>query len=697
MGKHTHATVLLLAVFFGFTVHAFGQESRPLPRVAVVGFENATGSPSFDAACSAVTETLILTLRSIGTYDVEPVSDVRASGDDAGRAVLAVEHGSDYLIYGSMTSSSDAVVCALSVFDRAKGKTSITKRSAPVNLLEIFDTADEQVASVLEAMTGVHIAFGSVTFGVSGEAGSYSVLLDGLRIGSNLNSIDKVLIGRHTVSVVQKRMMGDVELVHRAVDIREGKTVKVDFTIPYLMDAEKKRIDDAERSIRGQWDDPQAVSALDAKCAEFSALLSDVSYSPRLAEFRDRARQLGAEWAIRKVRLSIEESAWTPRFDALDSTTPLYLDASGYPDGDTIRKAFVVNATLLATLFELHAGNAIAAGDYAGALEDYESILVFSRFLRGDRLSEYAYATAALSELAGQPASERKGPSEKAKKIFASRITAGKRFFELAGSSPVLVASDFSLPVSVDGGGFDSVPRVLTREGDEKSIVALPAGYAPSDAVSLPVGSGSAIVFLDDGFSRFASLYREPLALPTVASVSTPASVSPVAAPVAAAKPAGTAKQEAPQRPISPDTRILVFGLSGGPVFENPNDDGAYASSTVAPGLMAGAYLRVCRGIRLGADLFYVFGKSGFKLGGASVPLPLPAVIFGNAINSVSLKIEGFGFRTMNGYEQNETDVLGGIGFGIQRLMLEGIGNLGLRGKESPKWSMVGVMVGVLL
>ena len=167
-------------------------EDTTQAHVAVVQFANATNSSSYDAACTAATDTLVMTLRQMGHYSVQS-EDVAGSGDDALRAMAEEQH-LDFILYGRMsTSESGGITCKLSVFDRAKGKTTLSQSRKAAGVLDIFDTTDELVVAVLESMTGSHIGFGAITLTNTGEKGSYSVLVDGSPMGTNLTSLDKVL------------------------------------------------------------------------------------------------------------------------------------------------------------------------------------------------------------------------------------------------------------------------------------------------------------------------------------------------------------------------------------------------------------------------------------------------------------------------------------------------------------------------
>ena len=105
------------------------------------------------------------------------------------------------------------------------------------------------------------------------------------------------------------------------MEVKEGEIAAVRFAVPYLMDDEKAKVEGLRAAIKAGWDEANGQAGeVDAKTAEFASLFGDLSYSPRLSTYKDEARQLGGEWALRKSRLAIESAAWEPKVELLDAT-----------------------------------------------------------------------------------------------------------------------------------------------------------------------------------------------------------------------------------------------------------------------------------------------------------------------------------------------------------------------------------------
>lgn len=473
--------------------------------VAVLPIVNDTGVASYDAACATVTDTLTLTLRLLGRYDVVSVDDKAFDSSDAALAARASNQNVDYFIHGSIgLSASKDVTCHLEVYDRAKGRSTL-KREAISDLLGLFDASDSLVAQVVGDMTGIHIGFGSISLTRAGEAGSYTAYIDGIRLGDDLASIDHVLNGKRDLRIVQRRMLGEFELAHETIDVAEGQTRSLAFSVPYLLPEEREKIESLQASIDAALTDPKAGAILEGKFAEEDSLLADLSYSPKLARYKDIAREQRSRWTIEQNRVAIESSAWAPASALVDALLPLYVSAGEYPDPSIIRSGCEGNARLLATLFELDAGKRIGEGDYAGALEDYNSILAFARLLPPERLSEYAGAATYLSSVLRS--SSRDLSSVEA--VFGSRIEAGRRFAAMKKSiafkkSHIVLGTDLGLELKAGQAAYAAPPLLVGRDLPADSGI-LPLGFAPERAVALGKDAND-FVLIEDGYKGFGAL-----------------------------------------------------------------------------------------------------------------------------------------------------------------------------------------------
>jgi hypothetical protein len=501
--------VFLLFLAFGGPGSAHGEDATAAARVAVLPFSNETGSAACDAACGAATETLALTLRQLERYVVQ--SEDKPSGGEAGLRALADDLNLDFIMYGTMSpSKSGAIECSLSVFDRAKKKTTLSRSLEAEGAPDIAGTADTLIVSALGSMTRTHFGLGAIRFKNTGEEGDYRVLVDGYPAGRNLESLDKVVSGQRTVAIAQMRMGSSRTIASSKVVVKEGATVEFDFAVPSLLEDERAKLDALVAAIKSGWNDEAAADDVDAKTKELSSLLGDASASPKLAEYKNEATQLDGEWAQRRIRYEIEKSAWEPRPELLDAGLGSYEDAASYPDPGRIRAAFEENARLLETLIELKAGKALCDDDYKEGLECFENaLLVSKRRLGGERAADCESAITALKdfeERAGKQGAGETDESEDPVAFLGGLMMAGQRFYDLrekveAGKACALVASDFAARLSVDGGDPQDAPLALSPAAGSRAVNVRPQGA--DGPVALTVAAGERLLFAQDGLSSF--------------------------------------------------------------------------------------------------------------------------------------------------------------------------------------------------
>ncbi|MGA2546156.1 MAG: hypothetical protein ABSF43_06395 [Rectinemataceae bacterium] len=503
---------------------ASADEQALKPRLAVFPFRNQSGDPGYEAACLSATNELRLSARQLDAYEIVPPENEPPIRDRETLRAWAMEHDVDFIAFGSIKAPSPgSATCSISLFDRAKGRESVSRESPPVPAMSLLEAADELISAALGEAVGRHIGFGQIAFKPDGAKGSYRCLLDGAEAGSDVTALKSVLAGTHTVSVLQNRMLGETELLSKQVDVEEGATVDVGFEIPSLTDNEKKKIDSLEETVRANRDDPASADKVDEAMAAYESIVKDDSYSASIDEYRDRERQLAAEWTIRKNRYEIEASAWEPSSGLLAKSGAVYLAAAGYPDPDTLRGAVAENASILATFLELAAGKALAHGDYSDAQDLFDGILGISHFLKTDRMLEYAYAASTLSSIFDSSLSKSIGHDIAT--VFNATMKAGIAFNDLKptleGQSKlaIIVPSNQNSIVLVDNPGSAAGPLLTQRGTGELSFQTADGIKGPKTDISLSLPSGERFAFIDTGFSVFGRLQ---FGTKTVAKASAP-------------------------------------------------------------------------------------------------------------------------------------------------------------------------------
>ena len=338
------------------------------------------------------------------------------------------------------------------------------------------------------------------------------MLVDGTAVGKDLASLDRVLNGTtdgDDRAEADAGRQGDHEIERGDQGRGDGGA---EFAVPYLMDDEKAKVEGLKAAIGAGWDEAKAMGEVDAKMAEFASLFGDLSYSPKLSSYKDEAKQLAGEWTLRKSRVAIEEGAWDPKVELLDGGGNGVRGREGLSRPAKIRKAFEENAQLMATLFELEAGKALGDGDIDKGLECFGNALMLStRYLGGERMTDYAYAVTTLRDFHEKEGTQGAGAKDDKdiKTVFGPLMLAGRRFFDLkenveSGRACALVASDFGTKLSVDGGEMTDAPFAVQPASSSRTVSVQPKGEGKPITLTFP--AKGKILFVEDGFASFGKI-----------------------------------------------------------------------------------------------------------------------------------------------------------------------------------------------
>ena len=234
MLNRKYLACLLLCVPFALLAQT--ASGGDLPHVAITGFENRTNDEVFDIPAKTATDSLVLTLRLLGMYEVlerDALVDVPTDATDAALGDWCDANGYDYFIYGTIAlGQGGSQKYKLSVFDRTKRKTVINETAKGESVLDVFSASDQLAGSVIDSVTGRHIGFGSINFLTISSIEGCQVFLDGIKAAETLDPIDRVVAGTHKIVVKQKTGFSSVTILEQEVEIAEGQSVRVDVVVP---------------------------------------------------------------------------------------------------------------------------------------------------------------------------------------------------------------------------------------------------------------------------------------------------------------------------------------------------------------------------------------------------------------------------------------------------------------------------------
>ncbi|MEX2444045.1 MAG: hypothetical protein WD492_10590 [Alkalispirochaeta sp.] len=467
MGRNLPAASALLVV----AVVISAISTSPIPaqdapssavRVHVLPVVNRSGQAQFDAVATTVTDTVSLTLRLLGNYDIshgEPVG--RMADRDAERptrqgsavpaplpsdstaltsalATRAEDLQVENIVFGEILPPEDTELprIRLGVFDRLSGEITVQEERTPQNLFGIFTITDELAADVLSGFAGRRVAFGTIRitpeYGGNGEAPSYRVALDGEELGANLRSVDSILTGTHQLTITTEVMGEKRVLLDEEISVEEGAPREVALELP-----------------------------------DIDMVAEDQARARREAEERQRAaiRRLQAERRIYNSSLAQQ----------------LYLTADEFLDPELIRREALENARVQAE-FRLRRGQTMLSdGRWNEGIATHEAIgelaLTFNQEDLFGYEEEIGFATASYGELIVQ---QQRNPNALLPWLFFGAafvvtIPAGESYFAEPGPPmaqfvpffPVVFAGVSTAIWNATDWDYRPMRRLLRRYGEE--------------------------------------------------------------------------------------------------------------------------------------------------------------------------------------------------------------------------------------
>ncbi len=240
--------LLLFVLVLGF---AEAQEEGQKARVVIIPFQNTTGDDHYDQVCDAITDAVHITLKFLNDYTVFLSEETPKDYGTKGLASFAKQHRADNVIFGmSFIGTNGTVTLRLAVFDRFENNITISHEKQIYSILEVFETADKLVIAGLERFSNTHIGWGQIILTNEGENGRFMVYIDNQYIGENLLKISNILIGRHSIRVVQERPFKDHELLRQVVDVEENGTEQLSFRVPDITEIEASGFEMIENQIK---------------------------------------------------------------------------------------------------------------------------------------------------------------------------------------------------------------------------------------------------------------------------------------------------------------------------------------------------------------------------------------------------------------------------------------------------------------
>jgi outer membrane protein assembly factor BamB len=362
---------LLIAVFAFQPLYAQTGEALK-PRVSIIPTINTEKDEQYTAVCQTIDDTMKLNLDLLRRFVVTIGPSINLYENPARLKEYALESKMDNVIFGKAFLNKEGnLVFQVSVYDRIKDAITLTREEGTKNIFETFDAANRLVEGIVGEFSRMHVGYGDVVLENVGEEGTYSVYMDGEWKGENLQRIEQVLNGEHTIEIRQQRMLNTVTIYTEDVWVYEDMYVKVDFSVPFLLPEEKEELARLEKEISDYRDDKAEKQRVIQSFEELLGLFSDVSFCWSLAEERERYRQMEVEYRLQLNRWAMEDNFDDPQEAVFDDLVGILKSANSYRDPARIREGVRKNAGFFYNAIGVNAAYDFSRKDMQKAYERY--------------------------------------------------------------------------------------------------------------------------------------------------------------------------------------------------------------------------------------------------------------------------------------------------------------------------------------
>ncbi|NBC29801.1 MAG: hypothetical protein GVY29_07400, partial [Spirochaetes bacterium] len=246
--NHAHPLpriALSAAVLLSVAVAAFGQEEARLD-IVLLPLAVTEEESRLVAVAETIESTVSLAFRLLPGYAVtrsDPEGVMQGGVDRETLRRVAEENGAEVVIYGAATRRSNGELAVeLNAYNYFDDVVEIQREETTRSVFEVFDMADSIALAFMEAFEEVPLAFGELRLDPSGADGSYTVFINGERIGDDLLRVDRLLTGRYRVRVEMERPGGTASLTEERIQIAEGEAARVSFDIPAITEEERREL-----------------------------------------------------------------------------------------------------------------------------------------------------------------------------------------------------------------------------------------------------------------------------------------------------------------------------------------------------------------------------------------------------------------------------------------------------------------------
>lgn len=351
--------------------------SEEFPRILIAPLEKNFDSNQYNVIATTVYDTMLLSLRLLGEYEVLTIKEGQEldfSDRDAVSA-YASENFIDNVVTGSISvNDSGRIDFSLQLYESESDFLKTGIQSSAANVLEVFDASDALITDLIAQFNDRHIAFGSMAFTNLGYQGEYNIFLGNTFLGKSIEKADRVLTGEYKLIITQFRFNQLKVLESHTINILENEEFELTFSLPHLLPEEEEslqsRYDDLTLLFEQKDDDNPSPEILKNALLEMDDLPGMEGLEPFITKFKERE----ALWNLQREWWDMEEFPLQyPPHDFIYGPR-LFNDDSPWQSPE-IKEAALMNGMLYCHILSLQASLLLFDDDLDAGMALYDLIL----------------------------------------------------------------------------------------------------------------------------------------------------------------------------------------------------------------------------------------------------------------------------------------------------------------------------------
>jgi len=347
-----------------------------MPRILLSPLAGEYEDPQYNVIAGTVYDSMLLSLRLIGTYEVlELPDDVKSSPDSAAVEGFIAGQSIDNVVSGTMTVEDDGGISfSVSLYIPETGETQGGIESYAGGILDVFDASDDLIVSLLTRFHVTHVGFGSLHLANTGYTANYDVFLGDVFLGHNLEYSRQVLIGDYNLRVVQSRFGHNRTVFEQPVTIEERKDLEINFSLPDLLDEERFLLSERKNSLSETMADKSAGNLSGATISQTISQLQALEAAGGVAEQLGAFLKLQALWEMQEEWWAMEEAPLEFSPDGFVAAPEFYADTAAWRD-EEVKEQSLMNARLYCHILSMQAALELYEGKRDAGMALYNVIL----------------------------------------------------------------------------------------------------------------------------------------------------------------------------------------------------------------------------------------------------------------------------------------------------------------------------------